>query len=309
MQERLSRQADQREKALRENQETATGMRRAVGGKVALVAMVAALFGIGPGAHSAAAESLYVLQAKGGVLTDSKLVLHGVAARVSSFTDRPQRSAGSLPASRFAGRWGSIFGSDPPNAALEVQGVPADRDVALLELRRPRYDAARHTLTYSVRRLPGLDGPGLASFDRRGDGGAVKRFGRSSLFVDGGGETTIGTVQVKVAAGATVALNFSNTTVGYEADGVHIVGINTPSTGDYGQYTSAGAIDLTHTSMRFQASEGGGGMVVQMFVYIADPPSGPIAGEAQIPGGCSVKVILDGGEAKELANGVFSLPT
>ena len=282
--------------------------------RAATIAILLAAVALGACAGGAAAappsQSLYLLQSKGGELRGSKLVLHGVSPRVTSFTDRPRRSARSISARGFTSKWKSIFGSDPPNAALEVQSAPAGRDVALLELRRPHYDARRHVLTYSVRRLNHSNDPALAEFDRRADGRAVRRFGRSSLFIDDGGETSPSVVEVQVAAGSTVTLHLTNSTVDLEEDGVLIAGINTPSTGEYGQFSSNGQVIVRGPTMTFMASSGGGGMRVQALADLTAPSSGKtIEGTATIPPGCTAAFIPpNGGEPLVLSSGPFSLP-
>jgi hypothetical protein len=281
--------------------------------RAATIAFLLGAIVLGMFAAAAAAappsQSLYLLQSQRGELRGSKLVLRGVAPHVTSFTDRPQRSARSIPAQRLATNWASIFGSDAPNAALEVQSAPASRDVALVELRHPHYNARRHTLTYSVRRLNHSDDSALSEFDRRADGRAVTRFGRSSLFIDDGGESYPSIVEVQVAVGATVSLHFTNTTVGYEQDGVFIAGINTPSSGEYGQFSSTGEVNFKGPSMTFMASPSGAGMRVQVLANLAAPSAGDmVTGTATIPPGCEVAITPASGNRLVLASGTFSAP-
>jgi hypothetical protein len=248
---------------------------------------------------------LYLLQTQGGSLRGKKLVLHGVEPRATSFTDRPQRSAGSLTTGRLASSWGTIFGAVAPNAALEVQGAPAGRDVALLELRRPRYDARTHTLTFSVRRLRHTGDPALAEFDRRADGDAVKRFGPASLFVDSGGGPTVSVeAEVFVPAGKTLAVEFEGGMS--QSNGTYISGIQTPPA-NLG--TSTGTMSLQGSTMSFTATLGGGGMRAQVLVFVSES-EGKISGEASIPAeGGEVSISVSNKPFKKIADGKFSIPS
>lgn len=147
-----------------------------------------------PGSAAAAPSSslLFVQQADGGTLRQTgastyRLTLRGVGPSVASFEDRPGRSAGSERAGAFVARWrGRGFASDPPNAALVVDGAPRSRDVAMLTLSRPRYDAAARTFTYVARPLQGRPGGALQALAPRRDGLREQRFGAASLFIDDG---------------------------------------------------------------------------------------------------------------------------
>lgn len=142
---------------------------------------------------------LYVQQTSGGSIERLghgvfRLRLTGVSPRVSTFTDRPRRRAGSQSIEGFVHKWGANgFAADPPNAALVLDHAPATRDVALLTLSHPHYNRARQTLTYRATPLRGRDSA-LASFARRADPVSAGELGGASLFVDdggGGGHVTI----------------------------------------------------------------------------------------------------------------------
>jgi hypothetical protein len=144
-----------------------------------------------PGKASAAGSLLYVQQTEGGSLRHLRaggfeLQLTGVSPRVSTFTDRPRRSAGSQPLRSFVSGWSKAgFAADPPNAALVLDRAPDSRDVAMLTLSRPRYDRRHHTLTYLVRPLHEEDSA-LAAFTKRADPVRAGNFGSAALFVDNG---------------------------------------------------------------------------------------------------------------------------
>lgn len=82
------------------------------------------------------------------------LTLHPVRDWVTRFTDRPYRAAETVDIRDFLARWQERFAKRPPNAVLSyrVAGDPFPRDM-VLELTRPRYDAARKTMTYDARRI------------------------------------------------------------------------------------------------------------------------------------------------------------
>jgi hypothetical protein len=142
---------------------------------------------------------LYVQQTSGGSIERLghgvyRLRLTGISPRVSTFTDRPRRRAGSQGIEGFVHKWrANGFAADPPNAALVLDQAPASRDVALLTLSHPHYNRAKQTLTYRATPLHGRE-PALASFARRADPISAGELGGASLFVDdggGGGRVTI----------------------------------------------------------------------------------------------------------------------
>jgi hypothetical protein len=146
------------------------------------------------GKRSGPGSLLYVQQTEGGSLRhlDSggfELRLAGVSPRVSTFTDRPRRRAGSTRLRSFIARWGKAgFAADPPNAALVLDRAPRSRDVAMLTLSHPRYNARQETLTYRVKPLRGKDSGALAAIVKRADPVRPGAFGSASLFVDDGAE-------------------------------------------------------------------------------------------------------------------------
>jgi hypothetical protein len=152
---------------------------------------------------------LYVQETAGGSIERLgagayRLRLTGVSPRVTTFTDRPRRRAGSQGLEGFVGSWkANGFAADPPNAALVLDHAPASHDVALLTLSHPRYDRARQTLTYRAKPLRGRD-TALASFARRADPLKAGDLGAASLFVDdGGGALTTVTFNIYGEATAT----------------------------------------------------------------------------------------------------------
>jgi hypothetical protein len=166
---------------------------------------------------------LYVQETAGGSiqrLGDGayRLRLTGISPRVTTFTDRPRRRAGSQGLEGFVGSWGANgFAADPPNAALVLDHAPVAHDVALLTLSHPHYNRARQTLTYRATPLHGRD-TALASFARRADPVRAGDLGAASLFVDDSGalsnvvfaisgEAATSTVQFLVSGGGAWSLS------------------------------------------------------------------------------------------------------
>ncbi len=172
--------------------------------RISLVALlVAALAAFGAAAASAAQSTggtLYVQQARGGELVKKggswRLVLHEPGTRTTTFSDRPQRVGGTMPLSRFVSSWKSSFGTVAPNAALEITGAPQSRNVVLLELSAPRYDASRHLLSFRAKPLTTSSDPALANLARQADRGVHGGFGHASLFIDSGDEGNVLRVEV-----------------------------------------------------------------------------------------------------------------
>jgi hypothetical protein len=244
---------------------------------------------------------LYLLQSEGGSLSANKLVLRGVQPGVTTFTDRPRRSAASIPTAKLASGWGRTFGDVAPNAALDVQGAPKDRDVALLELRRPRYDTKTDTLTFTVHRLDHTGDTALEEFDRRADGDAVRNFGATSLFVDSGGEEAAEvTLQVHTSMEGPVTLNFDGE--------IQYLGVNSGIRAPIGGVPSAaGNIAIGSKTMSFGTEPGAGELDAHLFAEIA-PTAGHLAGNAQISEGGTVEVTIGEGTPVRLSNGPFDIP-
>lgn len=154
-----------------------------------LIGVLALLVVLALPAAAGATPLLFVQQTDGGTLEKTgastyRLTLRGVAPSVAAFADRPGRTATSERASTFVSRWRGRFGTDAPNAALVIDGVPRGRDVAMLTLSAPRYRPRAHTLTYTARALRGDAGPALKAFHTRRDPVRALRFGAASLFID-----------------------------------------------------------------------------------------------------------------------------
>jgi len=149
-----------------------------------------------PAAASAApatSGTLYVQQAANAQLVRSgsawKLVLDRPDAHIIAFADRPARTGTAIKLSSFVEGWDAAFGGDPPNAALQVEGAPPSRDVALVELSAPHLSRGGHRLTYRARPLTATSAT-LGGLAKRADRGIQGRLGRVTLFIDDGSSAT-----------------------------------------------------------------------------------------------------------------------
>lgn len=112
-----------------------------------------------------------------------RLVLEEPSPALTSFSDRPERSANTLALADFLADWsGYGFAAVPPNAALVVEGAPEGADVAVFEIASPRL--ADGTLTFDVVPLAGTTSGGLRALTERADPTLPGALGRVSLFVD-----------------------------------------------------------------------------------------------------------------------------
>ncbi len=113
------------------------------------------------------------------------LTLTGVSPRTVYFSDRPQRSAGTLSTAEFINGWSANFGDAPPNAALlfTESGQPGE-DATIGAISDPVYDGETGTLTFRAKEIP-LD-EGEAAIDWRGDPleQLPASFGEANLFID-----------------------------------------------------------------------------------------------------------------------------
>jgi hypothetical protein len=266
----------------------------------------------GPAQAATPRDSLYVQQAASGALIGDKLVLSGVARRTVRFDDRPGRTGGVLSVRGFVRTWRSSFAGSPPNAALVVHNAPAARDVALLELRRPRYNRRRRTLTFAVRRLRQTGSDRLKGFARRSDGRRVRRFGSVELLIDpSAAAAEIAFLMMDLPANTTGRVSFSNTTITYDGTrtGVSQAGIRTPGRLVQGGSieTAVGTTTLTPSSITLE-SISGAGITIQFLMLVNPPPGGTLTGTASVPSGADVEFGFSGQAAQQLPHGSFSIP-
>ena len=137
---------------------------------------------------------LFVLTSRSGSLVPERahprrftLTLRGISRQTVWFADRPARASGSLGTAPFMRVWPRLgFAQDPPNAALVFQHGETDGDRVIVELRAPRYDAARGTLAFAARWIePSTVRSGnLAEHAKHVDPTPPERFADASLFID-----------------------------------------------------------------------------------------------------------------------------
>jgi hypothetical protein len=90
----------------------------------------------------------------------------------------------SLPG--FVKQWRTEFHRVAPNAALEIAGVPANRNIALIELGTPHRDASRDTVAFNVKPLKRTSATRLQTLAGGADPLRTGSFGRATLFIDDG---------------------------------------------------------------------------------------------------------------------------
>jgi hypothetical protein len=167
---------------------------------IAALVLVLGLLGAGawgqaartPSASTSPAQgtegTLYQLQSAGGTLRQTsnglRLVLRQPYAKVTTFSDGPARLGGFERLTRLVAGWGETFSIGAPNAALQVDGAPAARDIVLLALDGPTYSRAKKTIAFRVRRLSTTRNVHLRTLARQADTRVARKFGRATLFVD-----------------------------------------------------------------------------------------------------------------------------
>lgn len=283
------------------------------------LAIVVACLALAAGAATAGALTvaappapgqLYVVQAGNGSLDRVpggwRLTLRQVDATVTSFTDRPARLGASQRVRRFAAGWGRTFGDDPPNAALQIDRAPASRDLVLLELRRPRFDARRGTLTFRVRKLRTTRREQLRTIARRADRGVSGDFGRASLFIDDGASSIGFQVTVNLIGGipgtGPVGFSLSLGNSSFQQIG------QLQSTFTFGRtVTTSYTVDLSAGQLGVTLPSGS-----QAYGTVAvDFPSGsgPVTGTVSLPPGYVLFLSSQSGEVEYGGSGAVTIPT
>ena len=156
-------------------------------------------------------QMLAVVNAGGGTFTETDsgylLTLTDIVPRVIWFVDRPARGTGTMPIDELVD---VFFGSDPPNAALEVFSDPAAGTVVIVELMNPRYDSDQGILELDARVLADEQIPPISLRDHRArvSGDVPSEFGAAALFLDdvctSGDRVTLDPVNITCADALTV---------------------------------------------------------------------------------------------------------
>lgn len=176
-------------------------MRLRIGILLALIVALAAAPSALAAKPAAKPSYLFAMTSTGGALKHDTsgwwLELTGTSPLVTRFTDRPNRLASTLSPAQLAAQWRTYgFPSDPPNAALVLDGRPADADAFVIELRRPSVSGS----TMRFRAKPVRDtSSALSRYAKRADRLRETRFASASLFIDDGAGTVYQHVQLTIS--------------------------------------------------------------------------------------------------------------
>jgi hypothetical protein len=231
------------------------------------------------------------LEPVGGRAGDFRLVLRGPGS-VARFTDRPARRVGDLSPVRLVRDWRRLgFLDDPPNAALVIDDAPANRDVVIVELGRPRLTTSG--LRFRVRPVSGRHSLALARFRARADGRGPRRFRRASLFIDPASAQPV-----------TVVFSIQNLTQG------GVVGISFGSSwtiSDYAVPTLQGPIQALVSSAAGVLITGASTPSTFGLTFRVSGTGNAVTGTAQVPQGTTVTALAP--SSQPISSGQFSLPT
>jgi len=247
---------------------------------------------------------LYTTTADAGMLRKApgkatyRLTLKDPAAKVSAFSDRPERTASRQSLKQFVGDWkANGFAQDPPNAALVLDRAPAAHDTYLFELSHPRI--ARHgNLTFTAKRIGTRSTGALEPIAKGADRGRPRNFGRASVFIDASGTTYSLAITAHTGPQANILLDFGADTVGLA-----------PTTSWHPTITTVedGSVEYSPTSMTLINSSPLDSETTAD-ANLNHQGSGPIIGDAIIPAGSTVAISIDGGAPVTIDNGPFSIP-
>lgn len=140
--------------------------------RFALLLAVAGLVALAPA--TARGNLVLVHSAESGTLAGGRLTLHGVGRQVTWATNAGR--SGVVPIRRLHRRL-FLPGTSSATGTLHIAGQRGGEELAL-RLRQPRYNRARQTVSYRIKRLKKRSGP--ASGIRPG-----RRFGAASLSMVG----------------------------------------------------------------------------------------------------------------------------
>jgi hypothetical protein len=166
----------------------------------ALVVMAAGVAALAP--QGASAASMYVHSAGSGELTGNRLVLRNVGRNVTWTSHRGD--AGLMRITRMH-RLLFAPGATPVAGTLHIAGQRGGQELAL-RVSRPRYNAARQTVSYRVKRLRKRSL--RASAAAAAPAGSARRFGAASLSLVAAGAACSG--QVTNRTGYPLLLTFTD---------------------------------------------------------------------------------------------------
>jgi hypothetical protein len=145
----------------------------------ALAATGVVLLGAAPASSSANDATVFVHSAESGELRNDRLTLRGVSGRVTWMSNDGR--SGVVQVRRLHSRVLSVA-RRPATGTLHVAGHRGGDELAL-RLSRPRYNAARDTVSYRTRRLGKRARSGEGA--RSSQSGGSRQFGAASLSIVG----------------------------------------------------------------------------------------------------------------------------
>ena len=80
-----------------------------------------------------------------------KVSLKGVDSKLTWFTDRPDREAGSVSFDDLISQWDNGFAGDDPNSALLFKDEDGNNDTVVFEQSKPRYNENKKKLTFKIK--------------------------------------------------------------------------------------------------------------------------------------------------------------
>jgi hypothetical protein len=268
-------------------------------------AVAAASFAPAAMAQAPTGGDLFVATTSAGSLTPTggdtyRLVLRDPARDVTAFSDRPERRTSTERVRAFVRDWDARgFAADPPNAALVIDGAPASRDVAVLEISKPRL-ARNGALSFTAKRVGSGVGGELSGLASRADARVSRGFGRASLFVD-----------ASAANEHKLAINVS----GLPAGGLSMLQFGTERVDPFPSDASSHPIyvaqaggELTLATNAIVMSAGAAPLTANLVIGVSSITPGPITGTLVLPAGATMTVAVDGGAPVTLPAGPFSLP-
>jgi hypothetical protein len=263
------------------------------------VASLAALAVAAPAANAAPAHDLYVATANKGSLARThapgvyRLTMAQPSPSVTTFTDRPARSASALSTREFVRSWKAEgFAADPPNAALVIGDAPATRDVYTFEISKPRIDK-QGRVVFRAKRIGAPSSGPLESFGKRADKPAAGRFGHASLFVDAGSlpQTPVHVQVSNLAPGQVVDLQFNQ-----------IVDLAPPVPTSV-RVSNQASSEIDDGSLLISTQQ----QTLANGYWDIAVDGTSASGTATIPAGASVSIAVGSGPAQPISNGSFSV--
>ncbi|MDO8187791.1 hypothetical protein Q5424_25890 [Conexibacter sp. JD483] len=275
--------------------------RRIALGTFAGLAGAAALLPAAATAAPAGGE-LFTLTSGGGSVTrrggSYELRLDAPSARVTGFSDRPQRVATSETLRRFVAGWKARgFAADPPNAALVLDRAPRSRDTFVFELSRPRLGRGG-ALSFRARRLASRPAGGLRQLAKGADRAAPPRtFSGASLFVDAGDVPSyVLNLSVSLPASSVAVMEFGDE---YELQPYPSDAVPT--------FKASTGAELILPENAIVVGGAASPLSASLQIAVAGG-YGPISGTMSFSAGGSATVALGNGTPVNLPSGPFSIP-